>query len=348
MADITAEIHTPNIQAEVYRATLPGTTDTNGESPVIVKATVNRDKGSFELVNCSFVLLREMYDKGYTLFLVADTMFDDNPIKTCAKIVYVDDETFQFSQIIADTVRGVSTSYTFFVNSEGKNEYIESEVTIPTDSGTNDYTKLENKPLINGVELDGDKTLEDLGIPTGGGASGTNAWRKIADLNIAEDCGEVFINQDIDGKPFKAVSYYILLHSAIPTDEAWTAVRAIAVAPWEGVSDKGAHSTIWGNKVCTFNPGITNKATAVTSSACYMSLGEGMAFSYMWEAYNNGSMPDSLVVPQRAISYYFNSKKALANMNKPYSTVLQFNGTQSCFSAGSRLMVWAIDYIGGE
>lgn len=210
------------------------------------------------------------------------------------------------------------------------------------------YSKqITGKPKINGVELNGDLTPEELGLNIGG-ASGSNAWRKIADLNIAEDCGEVFINQDIDGKPFKAVAYYILLHSAIPTDEAWTAVRAIAVAPWEGVNGRGEHSPIWGNQVCTFNPGITNKATAVTSSACYMSLGKGMAFSYMWEAYNNGSMPDSLVVPQRATSYYFNSKKALTNMNKPYSTVLQFNGIQSCFSAGSRLMVWAIDYIGGE
>lgn len=134
MSDITAEIYTPTIQAELYRATLPGATIENGESPVIVRATVNRDKGTFELVNCAFCLLKEMYDNGYTIFLVADTMFDDCPIKTCAKIVYVDDETFQFSQIIADTERGVSTSYTFLVNSEGKNDYIETDVTIKTDS----------------------------------------------------------------------------------------------------------------------------------------------------------------------------------------------------------------------
>ncbi|MBQ7962442.1 MAG: hypothetical protein IJ289_07555 [Clostridia bacterium] len=151
MADITAEIHTPTIQTELYRATLSDSDVVNGESPVIVKATVNRDEGTFELVNCSFTLLREMYDKGYTLFLVADTIFDDNPIKTCAKIVYVDDETFQFSQIIADTERGVSTSYTFFVNSEGKKEYIETEVTIPTDSEDSSVQKIE---IGNGLKLE--------------------------------------------------------------------------------------------------------------------------------------------------------------------------------------------------
>ena len=186
MADITAEIHTPTIQAEVYRATLPAASDgkeveignglklednvlsvdtdkiadeaasivndtIRGESPVIVKATVNRDKGTFELVNCSFSLLKEMYDKGYTLFLVADTIFDDCPIKTCAKIVYVDDETFQFSQIIADTERGVSTSYTFIVISEGKNEYIESEITIPTDYVTPDMLEQAIRDYDNDV-----------------------------------------------------------------------------------------------------------------------------------------------------------------------------------------------------
>lgn len=37
--------------------------------------------------------------------------------------------------------------------------------------GTNDYEELENKPTINGVEITGDLTLEDLGIESGGGAS---------------------------------------------------------------------------------------------------------------------------------------------------------------------------------
>ena len=36
------------------------------------------------------------------------------------------------------------------------------DITIPT--GSNDYQGLTNKPKINGVELDGEKTLEDLSI----------------------------------------------------------------------------------------------------------------------------------------------------------------------------------------
>lgn len=34
--------------------------------------------------------------------------------------------------------------------------------------GTVDYSKLENKPEINGVELEGNKTTDDLKIQTGG------------------------------------------------------------------------------------------------------------------------------------------------------------------------------------
>jgi hypothetical protein len=61
-------------------------------------------------------------------------------------------------------------------------EEASKKVDIP-ESGTTDYTKLENKPKINGVELDGDKTLEALGIPTGGGSD----WKKIADITLEEN-----------------------------------------------------------------------------------------------------------------------------------------------------------------
>ena len=37
--------------------------------------------------------------------------------------------------------------------------------------GTTNYSELSNKPQINGVTLDGNKTSEDLGISGGGGAS---------------------------------------------------------------------------------------------------------------------------------------------------------------------------------
>lgn len=41
---------------------------------------------------------------------------------------------------------------------------IEFETDIVGSGGTNDYEKLTNKPKINEVELEGNKSLEELGI----------------------------------------------------------------------------------------------------------------------------------------------------------------------------------------
>lgn len=51
------------------------------------------------------------------------------------------------------------------------NAYLYSSDGIPTKLtfATSDYDALENKPAINGVTLEGNKTTEDLGIETGGG-----------------------------------------------------------------------------------------------------------------------------------------------------------------------------------
>lgn len=46
--------------------------------------------------------------------------------------------------------------------------------------GTTNYSELSNKPQINGVTLDGDKTSEDLGISGGGGGadfSSATLWK---------------------------------------------------------------------------------------------------------------------------------------------------------------------------
>ena len=43
------------------------------------------------------------------------------------------------------------------------NETIDIDIEIST-GGTNDYNDLINKPSIEGVELVGDKTLEELGV----------------------------------------------------------------------------------------------------------------------------------------------------------------------------------------
>ena len=47
-------------------------------------------------------------------------------------------------------------------------KYFVDEKVIPHLGGVKDYEKLEKKPKINGVELTGDKALDELGILQGG------------------------------------------------------------------------------------------------------------------------------------------------------------------------------------
>lgn len=72
-----------------------------------------------------------------------------------------------------------------------------NEVKFYTDENLRlDYsTQLDNKPKINGVELDGDKTLEALGIPTGGGSGGNVAeWSDEQTFVLEEDVQMFRIN----------------------------------------------------------------------------------------------------------------------------------------------------------
>lgn len=49
--------------------------------------------------------------------------------------------------------------------------------------GTTNYSELSNKPSINGVTLDGNKTSEDLGITGGGGATLTDITNLVSENN---------------------------------------------------------------------------------------------------------------------------------------------------------------------
>ena len=55
---------------------------------------------------------------------------------------------------------------TLDVNFEAQDLNLNLDFGISTRYGTYDYNELDNHPLINGVELIGDKSLEDLGIDT--------------------------------------------------------------------------------------------------------------------------------------------------------------------------------------
>ena len=72
------------------------------------------------------------------------------------------DETQALSNI------GIATTEVAgLVKPDGTTIRVDEDGTIHADSGTVDYTELENKPTINGVEITGDLTTEDLNIDLG-------------------------------------------------------------------------------------------------------------------------------------------------------------------------------------
>lgn len=63
---------------------------------------------------------------------------------------------------------------------------------IPESDGTTDYTQLENKPKINGVELNGDLTPEQLGLNVGGGSD--EEFKLVASVTLEEDVHKITLN----------------------------------------------------------------------------------------------------------------------------------------------------------
>lgn len=111
--------------------------DTNN-FPIYAKATINEDRDGFDLTNIHFPAIKSFYDAGYTVKLVAETLFLDSPFRACADIIYIDDEQIFFEQTVYSGEFECVIAYTFIVYSEGKHEYFEREVTVPTDYVTTD------------------------------------------------------------------------------------------------------------------------------------------------------------------------------------------------------------------
>ncbi|MCQ3908915.1 MAG: hypothetical protein MJ200_05330 [Mycoplasmoidaceae bacterium] len=65
------------------------------------------------------------------------------------------------------------------INVEDENNNIEFEIKNNT-SGTKDYDKLSNKPMINSIELKNNKSSEDLGLQP----KGDYAEERITNLEI--------------------------------------------------------------------------------------------------------------------------------------------------------------------
>ena len=73
------------------------------------------------------------------------------------------EEAAERASAVAD-VGVATTEKAGLVKPDGETIRVDPNGTIHADRGTTSYTDLENKPTINDVELDGNKTLDELGI----------------------------------------------------------------------------------------------------------------------------------------------------------------------------------------
>lgn len=106
-------------------------------------------------------------------YLINDEVKYNNNIYQCIKLhtsSVFEDETDNWIKIIDDYVVLTQDQQDYII----QNNLIEDKLYVVTDisdedssggsGGTSDYNALSNKPSINGVELSGDKTLNELGI----------------------------------------------------------------------------------------------------------------------------------------------------------------------------------------
>ncbi len=107
------------------------------------------------------------------------------------------DETEQFRNEVESMVDiGIATTERAgIVKPDGITIRVDEDGTIHADNGTVDYNELENKPSINGMELSGDKSLDELGIASVEALEETNSK-----VNIIIDKAELNIKNTASGE----------------------------------------------------------------------------------------------------------------------------------------------------
>lgn len=184
-----------------------------------------------------------------------------------------------------------------------------------------------------------DSAIANIDIPTGG------TWRKIIDFNIEEDSSSVEFENDMEGKPIMASKLFAMITLAVPTDEAWKSTRKFTVSPYLARDNVGGIS-MWFSGYLEITPVTTYSGTAPTHTGVLMEIiGENMATGQIWNSYNNSSIPDRLVFSPNNYTLKTNT---LQYLKQPYANGFNMTSYQIVFPAGSRLQVWAIDYVGEE
>jgi len=99
---------------------------------------------------------------------------------------------------------------------EGIDYEISADEPITADVGVGvDYTDLSNKPSINGVELVGNKTTQDLHIETGG-----EKWELINTISVqsGDYSQSETINKDSNGNDFSLKKFFIRIRNVTRQD----------------------------------------------------------------------------------------------------------------------------------
>lgn len=152
-------------------------------------------------------------------------------------------------------------------------------IDIPESGGTSDYTELINKPKINGVELNGDLTPEQLGIVMGGGGS-EEKWELIIHNTVEENSQVIYHDVDDNGNPFELKKVMVMLkHLPILNDDGTYKTSGLsmhfvnianlnAVAKVEGFKDNFSANWVW---VHTHNI-LATKAPQASAEGCSLSV----------------------------------------------------------------------------
>lgn len=134
------------------------------------------------------------------------------------------EEAAERASAVAD-VGVATTEKAGLVKPDGETIRVEPDGTIHADRGTTSYTDLENKPKINDVELDGDKTLDELGIASKDALEETDNKVNIiienAELRFKETAsGEnIHLDDSADSKLVEFGLYGKAVQNGIPTPQ---------------------------------------------------------------------------------------------------------------------------------
>lgn len=210
----------------------------------------------------------------------------------------------------------------------------------------------------NGIQVSGAapgqflqvKEVDENGVPTAWetaelptGSGGT--WRKIIDFNIEEDSSSIEFENDMEGNPIKASTLFAMITLAVPTDEEWTKARKFSVSPFLSRDAVGS-ITMWFGGCFEITPVTTYSGTAPTHTGVLIEIiGENMATGQIWNSGNNGTLAQRLSLGTSACLM---KAETLQYLKQPYANGFNMTSYQIAFPAGSRLQVWAIDYVGEE